>query len=138
MTKRWDEMWDIFHEAVELAEEERAAFLDKKCADDAELRAEVESLIASHGESDRLPDAVPIICSPGDVAITNRQTVHGSFANTSDRWRITINFGFLPRALTYHAVLSVAAAAVWLLVTKHCWPENLAVTSDSQSKDGRR
>ena len=48
--------------------------------------------------SDRLPNAVPMLCGPGDVGITNRQAVHGSFANTSDEWRITINFGFHPRA----------------------------------------
>jgi ectoine hydroxylase-related dioxygenase (phytanoyl-CoA dioxygenase family) len=48
--------------------------------------------------SDRLPTAVPLLCKPGDVAITNRQAVHGSFANTCDEWRVTINFGFHPRA----------------------------------------
>ena len=48
--------------------------------------------------SDRLPNAVPMLCKPGDVGITNRQAVHGSFANTSDEWRVTINFGFHPRA----------------------------------------
>jgi hypothetical protein len=37
---------------------------------------------------------VPIVCKPGDVAITNRQAVHGSFANTSPDWRVTVNFGF--------------------------------------------
>ncbi len=39
-----------------------------------------------------------MLCGPGDVGITNRQAVHGSFANTSDEWRVTINFGFHPRA----------------------------------------
>ena len=48
--------------------------------------------------SDRLPNAVPMLCSPGDVGITNRQAVHGSFANTSEESRVTINFGFHPRA----------------------------------------
>ena len=48
--------------------------------------------------SDRLPDAVPLVCAPGDVAIVNRQAVHGSFANTSDRPRITLNLGFHRRA----------------------------------------
>ena len=47
--------------------------------------------------SDRLPEAVPMMCGPGDVGITNRQAVHGSFANTSDAWRVTVNFGFHPR-----------------------------------------
>lgn len=44
--------------------------------------------------SDRLPEAVPLVCEPGDVAIVNRQAVHGSFANTSDRPRTTLNLGF--------------------------------------------
>ena len=44
--------------------------------------------------TERLPDAVPIVCGPGDVAITNRQVLHGSFANTSADRRVTINYGF--------------------------------------------
>ncbi|MGH6742171.1 MAG: hypothetical protein ACREDY_24615, partial [Bradyrhizobium sp.] len=43
--------------------------------------------------SDRLPDAVPLVSKPGDVAISNRQVVHGSFANTSPDWRVTFNIG---------------------------------------------
>ena len=39
-----------------------------------------------------------MICQPGDVVIGNRQVLHGSFANTGDKPRITINFGFHPRA----------------------------------------
>ena len=49
---------------------------------------------AAAAGSGRLPDAVPIVCAPGDVAITNRQAVHGSFANTSKDWRVTLNMGF--------------------------------------------
>lgn len=56
-------------------------------------RADIRALAARAG-SDRLPDAVPIVCRPGDVAMTNRQAVHGSFANTSPDWRVTLNFGF--------------------------------------------
>ena len=55
--------------------------------------ADIKAWVEAAG-SDRLPDAVPMLCGPGDVGITNRQAVHGSFANTSDEWRITINFGF--------------------------------------------
>ena len=50
------------------------------------------------GEADRIPGAVPLICKPGDVAMTSRQLVHGSFANTSPDWRVTVNFGFHRRA----------------------------------------
>jgi ectoine hydroxylase-related dioxygenase (phytanoyl-CoA dioxygenase family) len=41
---------------------------------------------------------VPLICAPGDVAICNRQAVHGSFANTSPNPRVTFNFGFHRRS----------------------------------------
>jgi hypothetical protein len=42
------------------------------------------------------------------VAITNRQAVHGSFANTSDAWRVTVNQGFHRRA----SVLGVTSGGV--------------------------
>ncbi|HYM29764.1 MAG TPA: phytanoyl-CoA dioxygenase family protein, partial [Candidatus Cybelea sp.] len=56
-------------------------------------KLDIKALVAEAG-SERLPDAVPMICKPGDVAITNRQALHGSFANTSADWRVTVNFGF--------------------------------------------
>ena len=56
-------------------------------------KADIKTMVEAAG-SDRLPDAVPLICAPGDVAITNRQAIHGSFANTSPDIRVTINFGF--------------------------------------------
>ena len=56
-------------------------------------KVDIKAMVAEAG-SDRLPQAVPLICKPGDVAITNRQTVHGSFANTSPNMRVTFNFGF--------------------------------------------
>jgi ectoine hydroxylase-related dioxygenase (phytanoyl-CoA dioxygenase family) len=65
-------------------------------------------MVAAQAGSDRLPDAVPLICNPGDVAITNRQCLHGSFANTSSDWRVTINFGFHQRA----SVLGVTSGGI--------------------------
>jgi hypothetical protein len=56
-------------------------------------KVDIQAMVAAAG-SERLPEAVPIVCRPGDVAITNRQAVHGSFANTSPDWRVTVNFGF--------------------------------------------
>ncbi len=56
-------------------------------------KADIRAMVAAAG-TERLPDAVPIVCKPGDVAITNRQAVHGSFANTSRDWRVTVNLGF--------------------------------------------
>lgn len=55
-------------------------------------KIDIKQRVAEAG-SERLPDAVPFICDPGDLAITNRQCLHGSFANTSSDWRVTLNFG---------------------------------------------
>lgn len=54
--------------------------------------------MAEQAGSDRLPDAVPLVCAPGDVAIVNRQAIHGSFPNTSTDPRVTLNLGFHRRA----------------------------------------
>jgi len=58
---------------------------------------DIGALVAAAG-SDRLPDAIPLVCAPGDVAIVNRQAIHGSFANTSDSPRVTLNMGFHRRS----------------------------------------
>jgi hypothetical protein len=70
-------------------------------------KVDIEAMVGAAG-SERLADAVPIICKPGDVAITNRQAVHGSFANTSRDWRVTVNFGFHRR----RSVLGVKGGGV--------------------------
>ena len=53
-------------------------------------KLDIKAMVEAVG-SDRLPEAVPLICGPGDVAITSRQAVHGSFANTSPNVRVTVN-----------------------------------------------
>jgi hypothetical protein len=58
--------------------------------------ADIKKLMADAG-SDRLPTAVPLLCDGGDTIVTNRQLVHGSFANSSPDRRITLNAGFFPR-----------------------------------------
>jgi serine/threonine-protein kinase len=44
----WDRLEAVFFEALALPASERAAFLDRACAGDAEFRAEVEAVLASH------------------------------------------------------------------------------------------
>jgi len=48
--------------------------------------------------SERIADAIPLLCEAGDSFILNRQIVHGSFANSSPDRRVTLNMGFFPRA----------------------------------------
>ena len=70
-------------------------------------KVDIKAMVDAAG-SDRLPDAVPLICEPGDVAITNRQAIHGSFANTSPNIRVTLNMGFHRRK----SVLGVQSGGV--------------------------
>jgi Phytanoyl-CoA dioxygenase (PhyH) len=70
-------------------------------------KADIKAMVEAAG-SDRLADAVPLICGAGDVVICNRQAVHGSFANTCEDVRVTINFGFHRRK----SVLGVVSGGV--------------------------
>lgn len=87
-------------------------------------RVDIKRLVAENGGSDRLPGAIPLICKAGDVTIVNRQTMHGSFANSSPDLRVSITFGFHRRksVLGSKAALSMA------------WQN---VTYDEQRIDGR-
>ena len=70
-------------------------------------RADIVKMVEESG-SERLVNAVPIICGPGDVVINNRQVVHGSFANTGFETRVTVNFGFHKRS----SVLNIKGAGI--------------------------
>lgn len=48
----WEELWDLFHEALALDEKERQAFVDRVCADNNERRSELEKLLYAHGSVD--------------------------------------------------------------------------------------
>lgn len=61
-------------------------------------RVDIPALVAANGGSDLLPDAVPLLCEPGDVTVVNRQALHGSFANTSPDPRVSLTFGFHRRS----------------------------------------
>ncbi|HVM67069.1 MAG TPA: phytanoyl-CoA dioxygenase family protein [Acidimicrobiales bacterium] len=74
-------------------------------------KADITAMVAAAG-SDRLPEAVPLVCGPGDVVITNRQVVHGSFANTSADPRITVQHGFHRRRSVLGAVSGARANPV--------------------------
>ena len=46
--QRWDQVRGILDTAIAMAPPERAAYLDRACDHDAELRSEVDSLLANH------------------------------------------------------------------------------------------
>lgn len=49
--ERWEKIGQLYTSALEVAPDERAAFLEEACAGDEELRREVESLIAADAQA---------------------------------------------------------------------------------------
>jgi eukaryotic-like serine/threonine-protein kinase len=69
-TDRWQQIKEIFDDAMQRPPAERAAFLDEACANDRDLRAEVEKLLASY-ETDFM--AQPAVGMVADVIVAARQ-----------------------------------------------------------------
>ena len=57
--ERWQQLKELFNDALERAPEERGAFLANACADDATLLREVEALLAECEQSDSPLDSLP-------------------------------------------------------------------------------
>jgi serine/threonine-protein kinase len=57
--ERWSRIEAVFARALELSGEQRSRFLDEACNSDAQLRAEVESLLSEHELSRGLLDQPP-------------------------------------------------------------------------------
>ena len=54
---RWQEVQDVFGAALDQPTDQRSGFLSEACAEDATLRAEVESLLAAHSKATDVIDA---------------------------------------------------------------------------------
>src|SRR5687767_1762480 len=70
--ERWQRIKELFHAAVELEPAGRRAFLDARCAGDAEARAEVESLVAAHEREGDFLSEPPARLAAGVVAGAGR------------------------------------------------------------------
>ena len=77
--ERWERVQELFQEVLERSSEERRAFLAEACGEDAPLRAEVESLIASHCEPWSLLDGAT--AAPRERSFEDGQIV-------GDRYRV--------------------------------------------------
>ena len=94
-------------------------------------KIDIRAKLQAHG-TDRFPDAVPMLCRAGDVAICNRQVLHGSFPNTTNHPRATLVFGFHRRA-------SVLGAQGWApepfdeaRIARRCGIVGLAINARGQ------
>ncbi|MGF1598843.1 MAG: phytanoyl-CoA dioxygenase family protein [Acidimicrobiales bacterium] len=90
----WDEGIHGFNFQVQLYETTAANALWVVPGTHAEGKVDIRGRVAANGGSTMLPDAIPLLCQPGDVTVVNRQTLHGSFANSSPDIRVSLTFGF--------------------------------------------
>jgi eukaryotic-like serine/threonine-protein kinase len=72
---RWQRVKDVFSAACERDESERSRYLDEACAGDAQLRAEVASLLDAHDQADAVVDR------PAAAYVSG-----GEVFASSDRW----------------------------------------------------
>lgn len=61
---QWARVKDIFHAAIEQTPGSRAAFVIEACRGDAELRAEVERLVAAHDQAGSFIEQSPVAGGP--------------------------------------------------------------------------
>lgn len=64
---RWEHIQDVFHSALELPSDARSSYLDEACADDTELRDEVEGVLRSYFETASDPIAQAIDAGAGSL-----------------------------------------------------------------------
>ena len=70
MSADWSKVEELFHAALERAPAEREAFLREACGGDAELRREVESLLAEERSAERLMEEPAAGAATQKVAVT--------------------------------------------------------------------
>src|SRR5262245_42430492 len=72
--KRWGQIKEVYDRALDLCGDERDGFLAEACGDDADLRREVESLLAAH------EDAGTFLQSPA-VEVAAREIAAGEVSS---------------------------------------------------------
>ena len=80
--ERWQQIDKLLQQAVEQEPGQRAAFLDGACAGDAELRREVESLLAYHTKAERLLDRPALELTAEKLAAEPPSLLGGSLVPT--------------------------------------------------------
>src|SRR5262245_2723582 len=80
-SERWRQIESLYYTALERDATERAAFLAEACADDEELRREVESLLAVHEQAEGFLAAPALEVAAQVIAEDRGQTMSGQKVN---------------------------------------------------------
>ena len=99
-------------------------------------KVDIKAMVEANDGCERLPEAVPLFCDAGDVTITNRQALHGSFANTSADPRVSLTFGFHRRSsvLGAHPVLGSGKGDAYDEARVHERSSVIAVAIDARQQ----
>src|SRR5262245_25405381 len=80
-SERWQQIESLYYAALECDATQRAAFLTEACADDEELRREVESLLAVHEHAEGFMAAPALEVAARVIAEEQGQTMSGRKIN---------------------------------------------------------
>lgn len=86
--ERWQQIEEIFQTAIEYDPRERQSYLTQVCADDAELRQEVESLLAHEVYDTFIADPIK-----GTVQLFTGETAHELLGQQLGPYRVTVLLG---------------------------------------------
>jgi eukaryotic-like serine/threonine-protein kinase len=84
--ERWKQIENVYHAALELTHNHRSAYLDQACADDEELRYEVESLLASQDKAKSFIETYPDDVVAGMIIAEER--VRSMIGRTLGRYQL--------------------------------------------------
>jgi eukaryotic-like serine/threonine-protein kinase len=107
-TDRWRRVEEIFYEALDHPPAERAALVEAACGGDAELREEIESLLAAHAEDTFMQEpAVPtevadMLLGTAAAREPRRGRLRGSTAADRPGWDQATEAASLPGAEDSH------------------------------------
>jgi serine/threonine protein kinase/tetratricopeptide (TPR) repeat protein len=74
--ERWRQIEEVFQAALDLPEGERASYISAACAEDAELRRQVEALVAQHDESGDFIETPAVEAVSGFRVMTDAHTTN--------------------------------------------------------------